>query len=182
MSNATYLEDAINDDTSEIEKEGKTWEVVYVSIVLVLAFSALISDKIGADMVMISALTMCMASNIISIDEGLAGFSNEGLLTVLALFVVAAGINNTGGLDWYMNKLLGRPRSIALAQIRLMIPIAIISAFLNNTPVVVVMIRKSKVHTILSLALDTISLKNAQLTKYTIILFLQQSFKDGQRI
>ena len=56
------------------------------------------------------------------------------------LFVVAAGIELTGGLDWYMAKLLGRPKNVAGAQLRLMLPIAFISAFLNNTPVVVVMI------------------------------------------
>mmetsp|Transcript_1386 Transcript_1386/g.2449 ORF Transcript_1386/g.2449 Transcript_1386/m.2449 type:complete len:166 (+) Transcript_1386:204-701(+) len=39
-----------------------------------------------------------------------------------------------------MSKLLGRPLNAAGAQLRLMIPIAIISAFLNNTPVVVIMI------------------------------------------
>lgn len=42
--------------------------------------------------------------------------------------------------DWYMSKLLGRPSSIPSAQIRLMLPISLVSAFLNNTPVVVVMI------------------------------------------
>ena len=56
------------------------------------------------------------------------------------LFVVAAGISATGGLDWYMSKLLGHPTTIAGAQLRLMIPIAVVSAFLNNTPVVAVMI------------------------------------------
>ena len=39
-----------------------------------------------------------------------------------------------------MSKLLGRPQNAASAQIRLMAPIAIVSAFLNNTPVVAVMI------------------------------------------
>ena len=122
------------------DNENKLWEIIYMSVVLIIAFATLISDKIGADMVMVSALALCMASGIISIEEGLAGFANEGLLTVIALFVVAAGINHTGALDWYMGKLLGRPGSIAMAQLRLMIPIAFVSAFLNNTPVVVVMI------------------------------------------
>ena len=56
------------------------------------------------------------------------------------LFVVAAGISNTGALDYYMGKLLGSPKSAATAQIRLMVPVAIVSAFLNNTPVVAIMI------------------------------------------
>jgi hypothetical protein len=90
---------------------------------------------------MMVALTFFMASEIISVKEGLAGFANEGVLTVLCLFVVAEGISKTGALDWYMGKLLGRnPPTTAAAQLRLMCPVAIVSAFLNNTPVVVVMI------------------------------------------
>lgn len=124
----------------ENESKGSLWQIIYTSFVLLIMFVALISDRVGADMVMMTALTLLLASNIISIKEALVGFANEGLLTVLVLFVVAAGISNTGALDWYMGKLLGRPKSTAGAQLKLMIPIAIVSAFLNNTPVVVVMI------------------------------------------
>ena len=67
-----------------------------------------------------------MAAGIVSVEEGLAGFSNEGLMTVATL-AVAAGISATGGLDWYMSKLLGKPRTIAGAQLRLMVPIALTS-------------------------------------------------------
>eukprot|EP00956_Cyclotella_meneghiniana_P028099 scaffold64738_cov66-Cyclotella_meneghiniana.AAC.4 len=119
---------------------GSTWEMIYVGIVLLLMFAALLSEKIGADMVMLAALTLCMVSNIVTVAEGVSGFSNEGVLSVLVLFVVAAGLQVTGGLDWYMGKVLGRPANVAAAQIRLMIPIMFVSAFLNNTPVVVVMI------------------------------------------
>jgi hypothetical protein len=124
----------------EEESGGSLWEIVFTSLVLLFMFIALISDRIGADMVMMIALSLLMASEIITVEEGVAGFANEGLLTVLILFVVAAGISHTGALDWYMSKMLGRPKSVASAQIRLMIPIAIVSAFLNNTPVVCVMI------------------------------------------
>jgi hypothetical protein len=81
-----------------------------------------------------------MGARIISVGEGLDGFANEGLMTVLTLFVVAEGISKTGALDWYMGKLLGRPSTATSAQIRLMLPIAMVSAFINNTPIVVVMI------------------------------------------
>jgi di/tricarboxylate transporter len=74
------------------------------------------------------------------IPDGLKGFSNKGLLTVACLFVVAAGISNTGALDYYMSKLLGTPKTVASAQVRLMVPVAFVSAFLNNTPVVAIMI------------------------------------------
>jgi len=118
----------------------KTWQIIYTCFVLLFMLVALLSDRVGADNVMVTALTLLMASTIISIEEGLNGFMNEGVMTVVILFVVAEGINLTGALDWYMGKLLGRPKTTAGAQLRLMIPVAIISAFLNNTPVVVVMI------------------------------------------
>jgi len=109
-------------------------------LVLCAMFVALMSDRVGADVVMLSALAVSMAAGIVSVPEGLGGFANEGLLTVVALFVVAEGISRTGGLDWYMSKLLGSPSTVASAQLRLIFPIAIVSAFLNNTPVVAVMI------------------------------------------
>jgi len=130
----------LQEEEEETATEGEIWEMVYVGVVLIFMFATLLSDKVGADLVMLSALTACMAGNIVTVAEGVSGFSNEGVLTVLVLFVVAAGVQLTGGLDWYMSKLLGRPLNAAGAQLRLMIPIAIISAFLNNTPVVVIMI------------------------------------------
>lgn len=118
----------------------KLWEMIYTAVVLFLMFAALISDKVGADSVMLISLTLFMVAGIVTVQDGIAGFANEGLLTVMVLFIIASGISKTGALDWYMGKILGRPTSIASAQLRLMVPISFVSAFLNNTPVVAVMI------------------------------------------
>ena len=72
----------------------------------------------GPDVLMLGALAMELAAGIVTIPEGLKGFSNKGLLTVACLFVVAAGISNTGALDYYMGRLLGNPKSVADAQLR----------------------------------------------------------------
>ena len=108
--------------TNDVEQQqsGSLFQIIYTCIVLFLMFVALISDRVGADSTMMGALTLFMAANIITIEEGLEGFANEGLLTVLVLFVVADGISKTGALDWYMSKLLGRPNTNASAQLRLM--------------------------------------------------------------
>jgi di/tricarboxylate transporter len=116
------------------------FQVTWMILVLLLMLVLLLSDRVYADHVMVLALALLLAGQTVSVPEALAGFSNEGLLTVLVLFVVASGISRTGGLDWYMGKLLGRPRTLVSAQLRLMLPIAVVSAFLNNTPVVAVMI------------------------------------------
>ena len=135
-----WLQEEEEEEDAGVEDDVKLWEVIYTCGVLLFMFAALISDRIGADSVMMISLTALMAARIITVAEGLQGFSNEGLMTVLTLFVVADGISKTGALDWYMGKLLGRPKSVAAAQMKLMIPISIVSAFLNNTPVVAVMI------------------------------------------
>lgn len=111
----------------------EVWEGWFTVAVVVLTFACLLWDLIQPDHVMMGALAILMAADVVTFEEGFAGFANNGVLTVAALFVVAAGINATGGLDWYSGKLLGHPRTIAGAQLRLMLPVAAVSAFLNNT-------------------------------------------------
>ena len=67
---------------------GQLWQMIYVGVVLLVMFAALITDKIGSDMVMLAALTACMAGQIISIEEGVAGFANPAVLTVMVSFFV----------------------------------------------------------------------------------------------
>lgn len=116
------------------------WQGWYCVAIMFIMFVALLKNIAGPDILMLGSLAMMLAADAVDIPEGLKGFSNKGLLTVACLFVVAAGISNTGALDYYMGKLLGTPKSPASAQIRLMVPVAIVSAFLNNTPVVAIMI------------------------------------------
>ena len=69
----------------------------------------------------------------------LAGFANEGVMAIAALFIVAAGLRDTGFLQVISQYLLGNTRSIFSAQTRIIWPTAAISAFMNNTPVVAIM-------------------------------------------
>jgi len=108
-----------------------------------LALAALLlmsSGRFAPHMVMMAALVVLSASGIISADQALAGFSNSGLITVVAMFVVAAGIHHSGGVDLLVNHLLRSPKSVRSAQARIALPVALLSGFLNNTPVVATMI------------------------------------------
>jgi len=108
-----------------------------------LALAALLlmsSGRFAPHMVMMAALVVLSASGIISADQALAGFSNSGLITVAAMFVVAAGIHHSGGVDLLVNHLLRSPKSVRSAQARIALPVALLSGFLNNTPVVATMI------------------------------------------
>lgn len=110
---------------------------------LMLTFSALlvmVFTNIGPHLVMMAALTLLSVSGILTPREALEGFSNDGLITVAVMFMAAAGIYSSGGVDLLVNKLLGQPTSLRSALSRLMIPVTLLSAFLNNTPLVATMI------------------------------------------
>ncbi|MDZ7681611.1 MAG: SLC13 family permease [Fodinibius sp.] len=96
----------------------------------------LIGSRIPADVVFISGLTVLIVSKAVEPTEALVGFSNQGMLTVAALYVVAAGMKETGAIQYVVEKIIGRYKSIRRTQIRIMAPVMVVSAFLNNTPVV----------------------------------------------
>jgi len=96
--------------------------------------------RLSSDAVLMGALMILSVAGILSPEEALAGFSNPGLITVAAMFVVAAGVRSAGGVDMIVELLLGQPGGVRRAMARLMLPVAGLSGFLNNTPVVATMI------------------------------------------
>ena len=96
--------------------------------------------RLSADLVLLSGLSLLLLTGVLSPQEALAGFANEGMITVGVLYVVVAGLQETGALAWVGASLFGKPRSLVGAQARLMLPTAAASAFLNNTPLVAMLI------------------------------------------
>lgn len=113
----------------------------WFSLALVFAsLATLIFTRLQPHLVMMAALTLLSASGVLTAEEALSGFSNSGLITVAAMFVVAAGIHASGGIDLLVKHLLGRPGSVRSAMLRVFTPVVALSAYLNNTPVVATMI------------------------------------------
>ncbi len=117
-----------------------TTEVALTTGILALTFGLLIKTKLPPAAVFLGALTLAMTFGLAPLDALLKGFSNPGTLTVGALFMVAAGMYSTGAITMITEKLIGRPRTLASAQAKILPPVAIGSAFLNNTPLVAMMI------------------------------------------
>jgi di/tricarboxylate transporter len=116
------------------------WQAVLTAAVVLATLAALLLGQRGPDMAMIGGVVVLLAAGIISPDEALKGMSNEGMITVAALFVVAAAVERTGALAALVDRVLGRPASLASAQFRTMVGPAALSAFMNNTPVVALMV------------------------------------------
>lgn len=106
-----------------------------VSVVAVLLI-ALLRNWAPTDVLFITATSLLAAAGIISVDEAFAGFGNSGVLTIAFLFVVVAGLRETGVLDQFGHHLLGRVRTPRRAMLRLSTVVMPMSAFLNNTPIV----------------------------------------------
>lgn len=96
--------------------------------------------RLQPQVVTLAALALLMTSGVLSGEAALLGFANPGLATVAAMFVVAAGIQASGGSEWIVNRWLGRPGNIRSALGRLFTPVVLLSGVLNNTPVVATMI------------------------------------------
>ncbi len=118
------------------------WESwVTISTIMVMA-AALLKNLAGPDTVLLAGLTLLMTLGLFSDGllpdptQAVAGFGSEGLITIAVLFVVSAGLQHTGAMNLVIDRWLGRPRNVLSAQARLMFPVAGLSAFMNNTPVV----------------------------------------------
>lgn len=96
--------------------------------------------RIGADLVMLAALTVLLTTGVLDAKSAMAGFANDGVITVAVLFVVAAAIRETGGMQWLAQRVLGRPQTVLGAQARMILPVAGMSAVMNNTPLVAMML------------------------------------------
>ena len=116
-----------------------TWEG-WLTLAMVVAMVAAMLRDIAPDVVLMAGLAVLLALGVLTPKEAFSGFANAGMLTVAALFVVAAGVEQTGALDAPVRRLLGHPRSALAAQLRLMLPMTAASAFLANTPLVAMMI------------------------------------------
>lgn len=110
--------------------------------VMVAVLAVLVLDRVPAELAFLGALIFLMASGVVSPAEALSGFSNSGVITIGMLFIVSAAIQNTGSLNSVMNGILGYRRSRKLPPLilRLMFPVAAVSAFINNTPIVVILV------------------------------------------
>jgi di/tricarboxylate transporter len=117
-----------------------TVEVWMIVGILGATFGLLIFSRLPPAAVFLGALTLTITFKLAPLEASLKGFSNSGVLTIGALYMVAAGMYSTGAITMLSDKLIGRPKSLLSAQSRFLPPVAFGSAFLNNTPLVAMMI------------------------------------------
>ncbi len=117
------------------------WEIWLTASLLILMSIFLVLERIEIEILLLGTLLILMLCGIVPPTEAFSGFANEGVITIAMLFVVVGAISNSGLLSKLESILLGKaPGSIALKTLRMMLPVAFVSAFINNTPVVAMLI------------------------------------------
>jgi di/tricarboxylate transporter len=119
------------------------WATAQIAIVLLLTavvFFGFIRERIPPDIVALSAVGVLLGCGILESAEVLSVFSNSAPITIGAMFVLSAALERTGVIDAagrLVERAAGRSPSLALGA--LMLAVMAMSAFINNTPVVVVL-------------------------------------------
>lgn len=116
-------------------------EIWIVSLILVLALYFLITEKLAVDVVAIGIIALLALTRILSPAEAVAGFANPAVITVGAMFLISQGLIRTGAVEHLSTKVVTIARGNArTAMLLVLLTAAVSSAFINNTPVVVLFI------------------------------------------
>ena len=118
-----------------------TVEISIVLGVLLLSIILFVTERLRVDVVALLAMAVLLVTGIISPSQGISGFSSTATVTVGAMFVLSAGLSRTGSVD-RLGKLITYVfhRGFWVGLMSVMVVVGILSAFINNTPVVAIFI------------------------------------------
>lgn len=118
-----------------------TWDIAFVFILLVLTLISFVWEKLPADVTALSVFAILLATGTLSSEQAFSVFANPAPITVGAMFMLSAALEKTGLIALMSQKLQGlsnltyRPFLLVI-----MVLVGVLSGFINNTPVVVVML------------------------------------------
>lgn len=119
----------------------ESFEFWFTLAVLIGMTSILVMELADTAMAVFGAMLLLLITGVIDTGEAFAGFSNQGMLAVAFLYVIAAAVHSTGILSTIGAKLMGdEGRSDYQRLISFLPPVAGASAFMNNTPIVAMLI------------------------------------------
>lgn len=118
-----------------------TLSMLFVLVLIIVAIFLFATEKLPVDLVALLVMSALLASGIITAQEGVAGFSNSATVTVGAMFVLSAGLFRTGAVN-HLGTLVNAVarKSSFMGILTVMISVGFISAFINNTAAVAILL------------------------------------------
>ena len=123
-----------------------SWEIIFICLLLLMALVSFIAEKMPTDQVAVMVFVTILGAGMLpfsntlpTVDQLLVVFSNSAPMTIAAMFILSAALEKTGFIETLASGLsrltqLGYRRFLLV----LVLFVAVISAFINNTPVVMV--------------------------------------------
>ncbi len=109
-------------------------------IVLITVIYLFLSEKVPAHLTAMGAMAGLLLFGVVSTDEVLSVFSNNAPITIACMFIISAALQCTGVIDALGNYLVERVKTHkASALLSIMLGVMVLSAFMNNTPLVMIM-------------------------------------------
>ncbi len=118
-----------------------TLEIGFLFALLAAAVALFVSERVSFDVTALIITAVLMATGILTVEEGLSGFSNQATITIGAMFVISAGFRQSGTLKAvgsFFTRVAGRNGGRGLMMI--LLAVGAISAFINNTAAVAIFI------------------------------------------
>jgi di/tricarboxylate transporter len=116
-------------------------EIWIVSIIITIAVFFIITEKMSVDLTAMGIMVSLMVTGILTPTEAVAGFANPAVITVGAMFLISRAMMRTGLVAVIGQRVIDLTRGNAgLATVVVLVIVSLASAFLNNTPVVVLFI------------------------------------------
>lgn len=115
------------------------WRLWLTLFVVLLLLASLIREWLAPDLAMLTGVVLLSLGGVVTPLEAFGGFADPALITIAALFVVAAGVRKSQALSFLYPLMAPRSKNLPVALLRLMIPSALISGFVNNTPIVAIL-------------------------------------------
>lgn len=115
------------------------WQIIFTLALVMLALTAMVRELAPPDLVLMGTLICFGATGVLTPAETFSGFANPVVAAIGALFIVSAALRETGALEMTLGRVLGRYAGTRRSMVRMTLPVAALSAILNNAPIVAMM-------------------------------------------
>ena len=118
-----------------------TFGILFVLIIIIVAFILFSTELIPVDVSALIILGILLATGMLSIKDGLSGFSNPAVITIACLFIISFTIQKEGVLEYIVSivtKLIEKHKVVGF--VTYLFSISIASAIMNNTAIVAIFI------------------------------------------
>ena len=116
-------------------------DIWLISAILIVTIYLLITEKISVDLTAVGIIVVLVITGLLTPREAVSGFANPAVITVGAMYVVSRGLMRTGGVEFLGRQIITvAKKNLTAALALILVSVAAASAFINNTPVVILFI------------------------------------------